>query len=113
MTVIDEYLAGVSEPQRSVLLELRATILELIPEAEEVISYAVPCFKLNGKGIAGFAPYKNHNSYFPFSGQVFKAMPDEVAGYGTTDGALHFALDKPLDPALVKRLIEVRLAQAF
>jgi uncharacterized protein YdhG (YjbR/CyaY superfamily) len=40
-------------------------------------------------------------------------MPDAVADYVTTDGALHFALDKPLDPALVKRLIEVRLAQAF
>ena len=113
MTVIDEYLAGVSEPQRSVLQELRKVILELIPEAEECISYQVPCFKVNGKGIAGFAPYKKHNSYFPFSGQVFKAIPDEVAAYVTTDGALHFALDKPLDPALVKRLIEVRLSQAF
>jgi uncharacterized protein YdhG (YjbR/CyaY superfamily) len=44
---------------------------------------------------------------------VFKAIPEEVAGYKTTDGALHFAMDKPLDSALVKRLIEVRLAQAF
>jgi uncharacterized protein YdhG (YjbR/CyaY superfamily) len=113
MTVIDDYLAGVSEPQRAVLLELRNVILELIPEAEECISYQIPCFKVNGKGIAGFAPYKKHNSYFPFSGQVFKAIPAEVADYVTTDGALHFAPDRPLDPALVKRLIEVRLSQAF
>ena len=80
MTVIDDFLAGVAEPQRSVLLELRKLILEFIPEAEECIAYNIPCFKLNGKGIAGFDAYKNHNSYFPFSGQVFKAMPDELEG---------------------------------
>jgi uncharacterized protein YdhG (YjbR/CyaY superfamily) len=113
MTVIDDFLAGVAEPQRSVLLELRALILEFIPAAEECISYQVPCFKVNGKGIAGFAPYKKHNSYFPFSGQVFKAIPDELAQYATTDGALHFSTDECLPRELVKRLIEVRLAQAF
>jgi len=49
MSVIDDFLAGVSEPQRSVLEELRELILEFIPEAEECISYNLPCFKVNGK----------------------------------------------------------------
>jgi uncharacterized protein YdhG (YjbR/CyaY superfamily) len=113
MTVIDDFLAGVAEPQRSVLLELRKLILEFIPEAEECIAYNIPCFKVNGKGIAGFDAYKNHNSYFPFSGQVFKTIPDELEGYELTKGSLHFSTDKCLPRELVKRLIEVRLAQAF
>jgi uncharacterized protein YdhG (YjbR/CyaY superfamily) len=113
MTAIDDYLDTVSEPQRSVLAEVRRRILSVIPEAVECISYQVPCFKVDGKGIAGFAAYKNHNSYFPFSGQVFTAIPAEVSGYVTTSGALHFTIDEPLDEALIKRLIEVRLAQAF
>jgi len=113
LTVIDDFLAGVAEPQRSVLLELRKIILEFIPEAEECIAYNIPCFKVNGKGIAGFDAYKNHNSYFPFSGQVFKAMPDELESYELTKGSLHFSTDKCLPRELVKRLIEVRLAQAF
>jgi uncharacterized protein YdhG (YjbR/CyaY superfamily) len=113
MTVIDDFLAGIAEPQRSVLLELRGLILEFIPEAEECIAYNIPCFKVNGKGIAGFDAYKNHNSYFPFSGQVFKAMPDELEDYELTKGSLHFSKDECLPRDLVKRLIEVRLAQAF
>ena len=113
MTVIDDFLAGVAEPQRSVLLELRKLILEFIPEAEECIAYNIPCFKVNGKGIAGFDAYKNHNSYFPFRGQVFKTIPDELEGYELTKGSLHFSTDKCLPRELVKRLIEVRLAQAF
>lgn len=113
MTVIDDFLAGVSEPQRSVLAELRQLILEFIPEAEECISYNLPCFKVNGKGIAGFDAYKNHNSYFPFSGQVFKAMMDDLEGYEMTKGSLHFSKDQCLPRELVKKLIEMRLSQAF
>lgn len=113
MTVIDDFLVGVPEPQRSVLLELRSIILEFIPDAEECISYNLPCFKVDRKGIAGFDAYKNHNSYFPFSGQVFQAMPDELKGYETTKGSLHFSKDECLPRELVRRLIEVRLSQAF
>jgi uncharacterized protein YdhG (YjbR/CyaY superfamily) len=113
MTVIDDFLAGVNEPQRTVLAELRSLILEFIPDAEECISYNLPCFKVDGKGIAGFDAYKNHNSYFPFSGQVLVAMPEELAGYATTKGSLHFSKEECLPRELVKRLIEVRLRQAF
>ena len=113
MTVIDDHLARIAEPQRSVLRELRKLILEFIPDAEECISYNLPCFKVEGKGIAGFEAFKNHNSYFPFSGQVLKTMPDELQGYVMTQGSLHFSKDECLPRDLVKRLIEVRLAQAF
>jgi len=108
MTVIDDHLASVSEPQRSTLLEMRRRILEVIPEAEECISYNLPCFKIGGKAVAGFEAYKNHNSYFPFSGQVISAMSAELAGFETTKGSLHFSKDEPLPLELIRRLIEIR-----
>ena len=110
---IDDYLATVAEPHRSTLIELREVLRELLPDAEECIAYQVPCFKVKGKGVAGFAAYKNHNSYFPFSGQVFKEMPAELEGYVFTKGSLHFSKTECLPRELVQRLIEVRLAQAF
>jgi uncharacterized protein YdhG (YjbR/CyaY superfamily) len=111
MSVIDDYLGGVAEPQRSVLVEMRRRILEVIPNAEECISYRVPCFKIGGKGVAGFAAYKQHNSYFPFSGQVFKAIPEITAGFTTTSGALHFNSDEPLDLEVIRALINTRMEQ--
>src|ERR1700730_10614284 len=99
---IDEYLATVEEPKRATLQKLRQTIRDILPDAEEVISYGMPGFRLNGNVIAGFAAFKNHLAYLPPSGSVFNELRDDLAGYTSTGGSLHFPIDKPLPKALVK-----------
>jgi uncharacterized protein YdhG (YjbR/CyaY superfamily) len=108
---IDDYLARLDEPKRSTLQELRRTIRSIVPEAEQGISYGTPAFRLHGKLIAGFAAFKSHLSYLPHSGSVLAELPDDVAGYVTSKGALQFAIDKPLPKALVKKLIATRLGE--
>jgi uncharacterized protein YdhG (YjbR/CyaY superfamily) len=108
---VDEYLRGLEEPKRAALEALRRTILEVVPEAEEVISYGVPAFRVQGKTVAGFAAFKTHLSYLPFSGSVLEQLGDELQGYTTTKSALHFPVDRPLPKTLVKRLIAERLEE--
>jgi uncharacterized protein YdhG (YjbR/CyaY superfamily) len=108
---VEEYIANLDEPKRTTLRQLRDTILSIVPKAEQVIAYGSPAFRINGKVVAGFAAFKNHLSYLPHSGSVFSKLPDEVAGYRTSSGALQFPIDKPLPKALVKKLIHVRLAE--
>jgi len=108
---IDDYLAKLDEPKRATLQKLRQTILDMLPDAEEVISYGMPAFRLNGRVIVGFAAFKNHLAYLPHSGSVFNELRDELAAYTSTEGSLHFPIDKPLPKALVKKLIAVRLRQ--
>jgi len=108
---VDEYLANLDEPKRTTLQQLRQTIRSIVPEAEESISYGMPAYRLRGKVIAGFAAFKNHLSYLPHSGSVFDEIPDDVAGYVTSKGALQFPIDRPLPKALVKKLIAIRLRQ--
>jgi uncharacterized protein YdhG (YjbR/CyaY superfamily) len=110
---IDAYLAALDEPKQSTLRALRQTILSVVPEAEECISYRLPAFRLEGKVIAGFAAFKNHLSYLPHSGSVFPVVADDVAPYATSKGALQFAVDTPLPTALVEKLVRVRMDQAF
>jgi uncharacterized protein YdhG (YjbR/CyaY superfamily) len=110
---IDQYLADLEEPKRSTLQRLRQTILEVVPEAEEGISYQVPAFRVDGKVVAGFAAFKNHLSYLPHSGSVFPVLRDEVAKYKTSKGALQFPVDSPLPKHVVESLVRVRIAQAF
>ena len=110
---IDAYLAALEESKQSTLRELRHTILGIIPDAEQCISYRLPAFRLRGKAIAGFAAFKNHLSYLPHSGSVLPELHDEIAEYETTKGSLHFPVDSPLPQALVKKLIDVRITQAF
>ena len=110
---IDQYLDALEEPKRGTLAQLRETILDLIPEADQGISYGVPAFKVRGKTIAGFAAFKNHLSYLPHSGSVFPQLKDELKEYSTSSGALRFGIDEPLPLSLVEKLIAVRLRQAF
>ena len=108
---VDAYLSELEEPKRRTLQTLRSTIIEIVPEAEQVISYRVPAFRVRGKTVAGFAAFRDHLSYLPFSGSVLWQLADELEGYTITKSALHFAVDKPLPASLVKKLIAVRLAQ--
>jgi uncharacterized protein YdhG (YjbR/CyaY superfamily) len=110
---IDDYLATLDEPKRSTLETLRRTILDIVPEAEEIISYSMPAFRVDGKVVAGFAAFKGHLSYFPHSGSVLSAMKKDVKPYQTAKSALRFAIDTPLPRPLVEKLLAVRIEQAF
>jgi uncharacterized protein YdhG (YjbR/CyaY superfamily) len=112
-TEIDHYLGTLDEPKRTTLAQLRETIVAIVPDAEQCISYGVPAFKLRGKTIAGFAAFKSHLSYLPHSGSVIRKLAEQTEGYAKTKGSLHFPVDKPLPRKLVKQLLDVRMAEAF
>lgn len=111
MTVqeVDDYLGGLTEPGRGTLETLRRSILAVVPDADQGISYGMPAFRVDGAVVAGFAAFKNHLSYLPHSGQVLADLADELVGYEQTAGSLHFAVDRPLPDDLVARLVEARL----
>src|SRR6266853_3121746 len=107
---IDEYLAGVPEPARSTLNKVRAAIRSAAPrEAAETISYGIPAFKHKGV-LVWFAAFSKHCSLFPGS-SVIEAFKNELKGFSTSKGTIHFPTDKPLPTALVKRLVKARVAQ--
>jgi uncharacterized protein YdhG (YjbR/CyaY superfamily) len=106
---VDQHLAKIPEPQRSTLKALRKVIREAIPEAQEVISYGFPGYKLNGKIICGFDAFKNHCSFFPHSSLVIPELSQELVNYKTSKGALQFGIDQPLPKNLVRKLINTRI----
>lgn len=108
---VDRYLTGLEEPKRATLEEMRRRILEVLPDAEQGLSYAVPAFKVEGRVVAGLAAFKSHLSYLPHSGSVLAAVSEKTRQFQQTKSALHFPVDEPLPPALVRELIEVKLRQ--
>ena len=91
------------------MLEMRDRILEIIPQAEEVVSYGMPAFKVEGTVVAGLLANKNHVGYYPFSGSILVNFPEELAKYKTTLSAIHVPVDKPLNKGLLKKLIKARI----
>ncbi len=108
---IDTYLAVLDEPARAALEQLRGTILEVVPDAEEGLSYGVPAFRVSGKPVAGFAAYKRHLTYVPHSGSVLTALADDLGDFEASKGALKFTTDTPLPTSLVTKLIRARLEE--
>ena len=108
---IDDYVAALDEPKRSTLEELRRSILEVVPDAEQGLSYGMPAFKVRGKSVAGFAAFKDHLSYLPHSGSVLTELGTDVARYETSKGSLKFAVDKPLPKRLVRKLVRTRMRE--
>jgi uncharacterized protein YdhG (YjbR/CyaY superfamily) len=107
---VGEYLAGVPEPARSTLGKMRAAIRSALPpEATETISYGMPAFKHNGV-LLWFAAFSNHCRLFP-TASIVEAFKNELKGFSTSKGTVHFRTDEPLPTALVKKLVKARIAQ--
>ncbi|MFI5204803.1 MAG: iron chaperone [Flavobacteriales bacterium] len=106
---VDEYIAGFTEDTRVLLEQLRATIQKAAPKAEEVISYQMPAYKLNGM-LVYFAGYKNHIGFYPTASgtRVFKK---EIAGYKNSKGTVQFPLNKPLPRALITKMVKFRVKE--
>ena len=108
---VDKYLAAVSEPARSTLNTIRATIRSAIPpEATEGISYGIPMFKYKG-ALVWFAAFSKHCSFFPGSLAAIAASKNELKDYQTSKGTIRFPVDKPLPATLVKQLVKARIAE--
>jgi uncharacterized protein YdhG (YjbR/CyaY superfamily) len=108
---IDAYLALQSPERRAPLQQLRATIHGILPGVEECISYSMPAFRYQGKVVAGFLATSKGCSYFPFSGTTLGTLAAELRGYSQTKSALHFAAEKPLPAALVRKLLAARIGE--
>jgi uncharacterized protein YdhG (YjbR/CyaY superfamily) len=109
---VDDYLGEAPEPQRTTLATLRSMLTSILPDAEEGISYGVPALRVGGKPVAGYAHAKKHCSYFPHSGSVLNQVePELLDGYDWAKGTLRFPVDQPPDDDLIRRLVEIRLAQ--
>ena len=108
---VDEYLAGVPEPGRSTLKQIRTVIRSVVPpETIETISYGIPTFKYK-RGLVAYAAFTNHCSFFPLGSSALDSVQEELKEFRVSKGTLHFPLDKPLPDALVKKIVKARIAQ--
>jgi uncharacterized protein YdhG (YjbR/CyaY superfamily) len=108
---IDEYLAPLSEDQRSALEELRKTIHAAAPGAVECINYGLAAFRLNGKNLVAMGASPKHCAFYLMSNSTVGAHKDKLKGYDTSTGTIRFKPDKPLPPDLVQMLVKARITE--
>jgi uncharacterized protein YdhG (YjbR/CyaY superfamily) len=110
MTVIDNYLEKLNPPQRDELTRIRKIIKTIAPDAEEVIDYGIPAFKLKCKYLIGFQAFKDHMSLFPTPGPI-NALKNKLVGYKISKGTIQFTLKNPIPASIIKDLVLYKIDQ--
>jgi uncharacterized protein YdhG (YjbR/CyaY superfamily) len=111
-TSVDDYIATHSAGVQSILRRVRSTIRTAVPDAEEVISYQIPAYKLPEGPVLYFAGWKQHYSIYPATDSVVAAFKDELAPYKVSKGTIRFPLSQPVPMRLIARIAKFRAKEA-
>lgn len=111
MGTVTDYLETLTGPNRDVLARVIAVAREAAPQAVEGTSYAMPALLIEGKGLLSALETKKHLAIYPFSGQVLPQLADELEGFDWAAGTLRFSAEHPVPDSVVRRIIELRLAE--
>ena len=106
---IDEYISMFPDDVRTILNQVRQTIRDAAPEAQETINYQMPTFTLNGN-LVHFAGFKNHIGFYPTPTGI-EAFKDELSAYKGAKGSVQFPLDQPMPLSLIRRMVEYRVRE--
>ena len=107
---VDQYLQALPLKVHKTLEVVRKAIKSAAPDAEETISYRIPLYKYKGH-LVGFMAFKNHCSFVTMSQSIIKAFKNDLKPYKVSGTTIHFPVDKPLPPSLVKKLVKARLVE--
>ena len=109
MSTFNELLASLPDPERAALERIRVIVHDVVPEAEEVVSYGMPAFKYQGKYLVGFWAFKKHLSLFPAAAAV-DALKGKLTDYKLSPGTIQFTLDHPIPEAIIREMLAIRVA---
>lgn len=104
---IDEYISSQPKNVKLILQKIRQTVKEAAPEAQELVSYGMPAFKLNKRILLYFSAWEKHIGLYamPSANATFKK---ELSSYKQGRGSVQFPFDRPVPYGLVKRIVKFR-----
>lgn len=109
---VDDYIAAQPEAVRGLLADVRAALRKALPKADEVISYQIPAYKIDGAAVIFFSGWKRHWSFYPASEGIATQLKKELAAYDVEKGTLRFPLTKPAPKKLIAAIAKIRAAEA-
>ena len=110
-TTFDGCLAAFGPEQRAALEKLRRVVRAAAPGAVECVSYGLPAFKLDGRGLIALGGWKHHCALYPMSGQVLAELADDLDKYECEKGTIRFPPSKPLPATLVRKILKLRMRE--
>jgi uncharacterized protein YdhG (YjbR/CyaY superfamily) len=105
LTDADAYVAAAPEPLRALLVRLRAQLSRALPDAEEVMMYGMPGFRIGGTVVAGYAAFSKSCGLYVDPGAITDHA-DEISEQNlkATKTGVTFSPGKPITDELVSTL---------
>ncbi len=107
---VDEYFSTLPREKRKLLKELRDTIKEAAPYAEEVVSYNMPAFRYYGM-LVYYMAHTEHIGFYPGNKAVNEVFKNELTVYKTSKGTIQFPLNKTIPKRLIKNIVKFRIKE--
>ena len=107
-TTSEEYLATLSDDQRTTVERMRATVRDAVPSAQEAFSYGMPGFTVDGRPLVWLAAWKRHFSVYPVSAEQVAAAAAPGEEFEVEKGTLRFRAGAPLPYDLLARIASER-----
>lgn len=101
---VDEYIAAQPASVQPTLKQVREAIRQALPDAEEIISYGIPTYRLHGTYVVYFAGWKNHYSVYPATRLLVEAFKADLAPFAVEKGTVRFSLSEPVPAKLIGRM---------
>lgn len=99
---IDAYISEQPESVQPLLNQVRDTIRNAIPQAEERISWRMPTYWLK-HNLIHFAAFKNHVGLYPGVEAVLH-FADRLKGYKNSKGSIQFQYHQPIPVDLIAEI---------
>jgi uncharacterized protein YdhG (YjbR/CyaY superfamily) len=109
-TNIDEYIIGFPGDIQLILNQVRSTIKQAAPEAQESISYGMPAYKTHGKPLVYFAAFQNHIGFYA-TPTGHSEFAKELSKYKQGKGSVQFPIDQPMPLNLISQIVEFRVIE--
>ena len=109
MSVIDDYLETLSGAEKATLAHMYGIVREMVPDATEELSYAMPAFKYKGKSLVAIMATKNFLSLYPFGNTANLGL--DLSAFEGTKGSIHFSPENPISDALLQKIVQARIQQ--
>lgn len=109
MTLIDHYIAEQDAKFQPKLMELKQIIKNIVPEADEVISYMIPCFK-KGKLFAGMGVTKKYVSFYNMNPPLLKKMGEEW-NLNFKGSTVYFLPNEILPIEIIEKIVTQKLIE--
>ena len=110
---VAEYIAAQPKSSQRALRQVRSVIRKALPEAEEVISYGIPAYRVHGYIALYFAGWRDHYSMYPVNARLVATLRPSSASYEVNDkGTIRFPLSEPVPEKLIASIAKVKANEA-